>query len=110
MTQVSELYAHVIGVDTHAATQAATHAFAVVRAATGALVDQAAARAAIAYDESSLITPRSEGIASALRVLLVARKAIDTRRTADRNTLTALVRTYGAGCRRPQVPHGCPSA
>lgn len=54
----------------------------------------AAARTALASDEATLITPRAEGIRSALRVLLAARKAIDTRRTADRNALTALLRTY----------------
>jgi transposase len=56
-----------------------------------------AARSALAADESTLITPRAEGLRSALRVLLVARRAIDTRRTADRNALNALIRTFGLG-------------
>jgi transposase len=57
----------------------------------------AAARTALASDVERLISPRAEGLRSALRVLLVARRAIDTRRTADRNALTALVRTHALG-------------
>lgn len=57
----------------------------------------AAARAALATDSADLISPRSEGLRSALRVLLVARRAMDTRRTADRNALNALVRIHGLG-------------
>lgn len=55
----------------------------------------AAARSALASDKRELIEPRAEGVRSALRVLLVARRAMDTRRTADRNALNALVRTHG---------------
>ena len=164
MAVVAQVVEYVIGVDTHAAT----HSYAVVAAATGAVVDRgqfptstsglaraaewiarrapgtrlvavectgsygatlvrellgrgeqvyevkppkreqravhgksdaidalAAARAALASDVDDLINPRSDGLRSALRVLLVARRAIDTRRTADRNALTALIRTYG---------------
>ena len=55
----------------------------------------AAARTALASDVDDLITPRADGLRSALRVLLAARRAMDARRTADRNALTALIRTYG---------------
>ncbi|AMM22554.1 transposase (plasmid) [Frondihabitans sp. PAMC 28766] len=63
----------------------------------------AAARTAIASPLSELSTPRAEGIRSALRVLLVARQALDSRRTADNNMLTALLRSFSLGvdARRP---------
>jgi len=57
----------------------------------------AAARSVAATDIESLILPRTGRIRSALRVLLVARRAIDTRRTADRNTLTAMLRSIDLG-------------
>ncbi|WP_422933301.1 IS110 family transposase [Sinomonas sp. P47F7] len=57
----------------------------------------AAARTALASDMGELAAPRADGIRSALRVLLVARRAIDTRRTADRNALTALLRSFDLG-------------
>jgi transposase len=57
----------------------------------------AAARTALATDPARLATPRADGIRSALRVLLVARQAMDGRRTADRNSLTALLRSFDLG-------------
>ncbi|KQR52831.1 transposase [Leifsonia sp. Leaf336] len=57
----------------------------------------AAARTALASDLERLTTPRSDGLRSALRVLLVARQAMDSRRTAERNALTALLRSFDLG-------------
>ncbi|WP_426624506.1 IS110 family transposase [Leifsonia sp. McL0607] len=64
---------------------------------------EAAARTALASSVERLATPRADGLRSALRVLLVARQALDQRRTADRNALTALVRSFplGIDARRP---------
>lgn len=65
----------------------------------------AAARTALASDVERLTTPRSDGLRSALRVLLVARQAMDSRRTAERNALTALLRSFdldlGIDVRKP---------
>lgn len=58
---------------------------------------EAAARSVLHVDEQELAQPRRGQIRSALRVLLTARRAMDTRRTADRNALTALVRTIDLG-------------
>jgi len=57
----------------------------------------AAARTALATDVERLAEPRSDGIRAALRVLLTARQAMDGRRTADRNALTALLRSFQLG-------------
>jgi len=57
----------------------------------------AAARTALGTDATALILPRADGLRSALRVLLVARRGMDTQRTADRNALTALLRTIDLG-------------
>ncbi|MBO1741548.1 IS110 family transposase [Leifsonia sp. TF02-11] len=57
----------------------------------------AAARTAIASEVERLTTPRSDGLRSALRVLLVARQSMDSRRTAERNALTALLRSFDLG-------------
>jgi transposase len=57
----------------------------------------ATARTALASAAGTLAAPRADGVRSALRVLLVARRAIDTRRTADRNMLTALLRSLDLG-------------
>lgn len=57
----------------------------------------AAARTALASDVERLTTPRSDGLRAALRVLLVARQAMDSRRTAERNALTALLRGFDLG-------------
>jgi transposase len=63
----------------------------------------AAARTALASATGTLAAPRADGIRSALRVLLVARRAIDSHRTADRNMLTALLRSFdlGVDARKP---------
>ncbi|WP_427136355.1 IS110 family transposase [Pseudarthrobacter sp. S9] len=63
----------------------------------------AAARTALASAAGTLAAPRADGIRSALRVLLVARRAIDSHRTADRNMLTALLRSFdlGVDARKP---------
>lgn len=57
----------------------------------------AAARTALASELERLTTPRSDGLRAALRVLLVARQAMDSRRTAERNALTALLRSFELG-------------
>lgn len=57
----------------------------------------AAARSVAGTDLDNLVLPRTGPIRSALRVLLVARRAIDKRRTADRNTLTAMLRSIELG-------------
>ncbi|MCU1530854.1 MAG: transposase of ISAar41, family [Arthrobacter sp.] len=44
-----------------------------------------------------LAVPRADGRRAALRGLLTGRRGLDTRRTADRNALNALVRTTGLG-------------
>lgn len=57
----------------------------------------AAARTALASDLERLTTPRSDGLRSALRVLLTGRQAMDSRRTSERNALTALLRSFDLG-------------
>lgn len=57
----------------------------------------AAARAVLGTDTDEALNPRTEGLRSALQVLLVARRALNSRRTADRNALNALVRTHHLG-------------
>jgi transposase len=66
----------------------------------------AAARTALSSAPDRLIEPRADGIRAALRVLLVARQAMDSRRTADRNALTALLRCFdlGVDARKPLTP------
>lgn len=54
---------------------------------------EAAARSVIGRDHDTLARPRQAGPRSALRVLLAARSIIDQQRTANRNALTALLRT-----------------
>jgi transposase len=54
---------------------------------------EAAARSVIGRDYDTLARPRQAGARSALRVLLAARSIIDQQRTANRNALTALLRT-----------------
>lgn len=58
---------------------------------------EAAARAVLGQNTGRLIRPRAGKLRSALRVLLVARRSMDTQRTADRNMLTALVRLISLG-------------
>lgn len=53
---------------------------------------RAAAVSVLGADTAMLITPRQGKTRSALRVLLAARHNMDSRRTAARNALTALVR------------------
>ena len=64
---------------------------------------EAAARSVLGKDTSMLIWPRAGKLRSALRVLLTARRSMNSQRTADRNALTALVRTIDIGidARRP---------
>lgn len=64
---------------------------------------EAAARSVLGQDITLLVLPRAGKIRSALRVLLVARTAMDRQRTADRNSLTALLRmvALGVDARKP---------
>ena len=57
----------------------------------------AAGRTAVGLDVRRLTQPRAAGTRAALRVLLAARRSMDTRRTADRNALNALVRGFDLG-------------
>lgn len=57
----------------------------------------AAARSVLAADLERLIQPRRDGVLAALRVLLTGRHSLDSRRTADRNALTALLRSINLG-------------
>lgn len=57
----------------------------------------AAAHSVLAIDIERLIQPRRDGTLAALRVLLAARQSLDSRRTADRNALTALLRSIDLG-------------
>ncbi len=54
---------------------------------------EAAARSAIGRDYNTLARPRQTGARAALRVLLASRSIIDQQRTANRNALTALLRS-----------------
>jgi transposase len=54
---------------------------------------EAAARAVLGRDYDTLAKPRQSGPRAALRVLLASRSIIDQQRTANRNALTALLRT-----------------
>ncbi len=54
---------------------------------------EAAARSAIGRDYNTLARPRQAGARAALRVLLASRSIIDQQRTANRNALTALLRS-----------------
>jgi transposase len=56
-----------------------------------------AARQVLHRDVDRLAVPRADGLRAALRVLLTGRRGLDTRRTADRNALNALVRTTDLG-------------
>ncbi|WP_328520568.1 IS110 family transposase [Kribbella sp. NBC_00359] len=58
---------------------------------------EAAARHVLGQDFTRLARPRDTGARSALRILLSARSIIDQQRTANRNALTALVRTNNLG-------------
>lgn len=58
---------------------------------------EAAARGILGRPLSHVIRPRAEGERTALRLLLASRKLLDRQRTADRNALTALLRTVDLG-------------
>lgn len=58
---------------------------------------EAAARAVLGHDCATLAKPRSTGARAALRVLLASRSIIDQQRTANRNALTALLRSIDLG-------------
>ena len=65
---------------------------------TDAIDAEHAARFALGLTMNQLITPRNHsGSQSALTVLLMARRALTTARTATNNSLTALLRGYGLG-------------
>lgn len=71
-----------------------THAHA---GKSDALDAEAAARSVIGRDYDTLARPRQSGRRAALRVLLAARSIIDQQRTANRNALTALLRSVDLG-------------
>lgn len=73
------------------------------RAKSDGLDAEAAARGVLGSDTEKLLYPRAGKVRSALRVLLAARRAMDTQRTATRNMLTALVRVVdlGVDARKP---------
>jgi transposase len=58
---------------------------------------EAAARAVLGRDFDELARPRRAGQRAALRVLLASRSIIDQQRTANRNALTALLRSVDLG-------------
>ncbi|MET3946327.1 transposase [Arthrobacter sp. UYCu512] len=57
----------------------------------------AAARTVLGATTTELISQRAEGLREALRILLAARRSMDTQRTGARNALTALLRTLDLG-------------
>lgn len=64
---------------------------------------EAAARCVLGYEPRGLAAPRQIGNHEDLRILLAARRILDQQRTANRNALTALVRTVdlGVDARKP---------
>lgn len=56
-----------------------------------------AARSVLGTATTELVSPRAEGLREALRILLAARRSMDTQRTGARNALTALLRTLDPG-------------
>ncbi|WP_035747681.1 IS110 family transposase [Arthrobacter sp. CAL618] len=58
---------------------------------------EAAARSVLGRQRDHVITPRAAGTRSALRILLAARSLLDQQRTANRNALTALLRSTDLG-------------
>ncbi|MDY0910730.1 IS110 family transposase [Microbacterium sp. CFBP9034] len=64
---------------------------------------EAAARTALRQDVEKLIIPRDGKPRSALRVMLMSRRSMDSHRTGHRNALTALLRSVDLGMdvRRP---------
>lgn len=77
-----------------------THAHA---GKSDALDAEAAARSVIGRDYDTLARPRQTGPRAALQILLASRSIIDQQRTANRNALTALLRTVdlGVDARKP---------
>ena len=77
-----------------------THAHA---GKSDALDAEAAARSVIGRDYATLVRPRQTGPRAALRILLASRSIIDQQRTANRNALTALLRSVdlGVDARKP---------
>lgn len=77
-----------------------THAHA---GKSDALDAEAAARSVVSRDYDTLARPRQTGPRAALRILLASRSIIDQQRTANRNALTALLRTVdlGVDARKP---------
>lgn len=67
------------------------------RGKTDAIDAEAAARSVIGRHTSQIRKPRASGDRNALRVLLTSRLLMDQQRTADRNALTALLRTVDVG-------------
>jgi transposase len=57
----------------------------------------AAARTILGSDLQCLLQPRRDGDRNALRILVNARRSMDTQRSADRHALTALARTVDLG-------------
>lgn len=57
----------------------------------------AAARTVLGSDLQCLLQPRADGDRNALRILVNARRSMDTQRSADRHALTALARTVDLG-------------
>lgn len=57
----------------------------------------AAAISILGKDISKLLRPRSEGARAALSILSASRGRIDTQRTINRNSLSALLRTFDLG-------------
>lgn len=57
----------------------------------------AAAMGILSHDVERLLHPRSEGVRSALNILVASRQRIDSQRTANRNALNALVRELDFG-------------
>ncbi|GAA1961879.1 IS110 family transposase [Microbacterium deminutum] len=58
---------------------------------------EAATQSVLGREVTRLLHPRAGKVRSALRVLLAARRSMDTQRTASRNTLTALLRVVDLG-------------
>jgi len=57
----------------------------------------AAAMSVLAREIATLVQPRSEGIRTAISVLLATRRRVEQQRTANRNALNALVRQVDLG-------------
>lgn len=58
---------------------------------------EAAARSVLGRQRDHVITPRAAGTRAALRILLASRSLLDQQRTANRNALTALLRSTDLG-------------